>query len=159
MLEVRTKDGQLRTVEIDESPVKDERGRVIAIAGALRDITDRKRAENELRESEERYRCIVENTHDVVMLTQPDGIVSYLSSACESVLGYAPADLVGTEPNIVHPGDQAKVAESLRKALRGLSGTQFEYRVHTKNGRTKWISHSWAPVLTNGRLHLVVSGP
>jgi two-component system sensor histidine kinase UhpB len=58
LLEIRRKDGDLRIIEIDESPVKDENGAVIAISGALRDVTERKKAENELCEYQAKLKAM-----------------------------------------------------------------------------------------------------
>ena len=120
-------------------------------------LEERKETEEALRESEEKYRRIIENTNDVVMLTQPDGRISYLSPACRNVLGYDAKELIGKEPWIVHPDDLKKVKEAFGKSLDGSVGTNFEYRILTKDGKTKWISHSWAPIMKEGNLQLVVS--
>ena len=116
-----------------------------------------KTAKRALHESEERYKRIVENTSDAIMLTQPNGVVSYMSPACKNVLGYAPEDLVGKVPNIFHPDDTKKVNETLSQALNDKHGSDLEYRIKTKNGETKWVSHSWSPMLKDGKLQIIVS--
>jgi PAS domain S-box-containing protein len=141
----------------------------------FRDITRRKRNERllkeysekmealvdkkaiEIKESEEKFRNIVENSNDVVMLTLPDGIISYMSPACFSVLGYDPEDLVGKRPAIFHPDDLENVNKTLSNALNGAKGSDFEYRVITKTGETRWVSHSWSPIIENGKVKLIVS--
>ena len=129
-----------------------------AVLSVLIDITAAKKAEELLRESEEKYRSIVENTQDVIMLTNPDGRVGYISPACLTVLGYQPNDIIGKIPEIFHPDDVEKVHSALSKALQGDSGTNLEYRVLTKNGEVQWVSHSWAPVFTEGKkLKYIVS--
>ncbi|MGD0883511.1 MAG: PAS domain S-box protein [Thermodesulfovibrionales bacterium] len=110
-----------------------------------------------LYESEEKYRFIVENTNDLIMLTLPDGKISFLSRACENVLGYAPEDLFGKQPSICHPEDLEKVEEMHRRALKGESGSTLEYRVITEAGRTKWVSHSWSPIIKGNELQMIVS--
>ena len=117
------------------------------ILSVLVDVTEQKKIEESLRENEVKYRSIVENTKDLIMLTLPDGIVSYLSPACSEVLGYAPEELVGTTPEIFYPGDVEKVHRALATALQGKSGTNLEYRILTKQGETKWVSHSWSPII------------
>jgi PAS domain S-box-containing protein len=124
----------------------------------LMDITKQKNMEESLRESEEKYRSIVENTQDVIMLTNPDGRVEYLSPACSAVIGYHPDELIGTTPEIFYAGDLDKVHFAFLKALRGEPGTNFEYRILTKDGVVRWVSHSWAPILTKDKkLKYVVS--
>ncbi len=132
-------------------------GNIYRINGIVRDITGRKQTEEALRKSEGRYRSIVENTEDVIMLTQPDGIISYISPACEKVLGYAQDDLAGKQPWIIHPDDIERVRETHAEALKGKGGSDLEYRIKTKEGKTKWISHSWSSIFTGGELEMIVS--
>jgi PAS domain S-box-containing protein len=121
-------------------------GRPQYLQGVILDITDRVRAEQALRESEQKYRSIVENTQDVIMLTRSDGIITYLSPATRQVLGYEPEELVGRQPWIIHPDDLERVRRLHEDALSGRarSGTNYEYRIATKEGQVKWVSHSWS---------------
>jgi PAS domain S-box-containing protein len=91
------------------------------------------------------------------MVTQPDGILSYLSPACRDVLGHDPDELIGTNPMIFHPEDATRVQQALARALNGIKGSNFQYRIITNDGKTKWISHSWTPIQKNGKLHSIVS--
>jgi PAS domain S-box-containing protein len=124
----------------------------------LVDVTEQKKMEELLRESEEKYRSIVENTQDIIMLTSPDGRVSYMSPSCVNVLGYTPDDLVGKIPEIFYPEDIEKVQNALSSAMQGIKGSNLEYRILTKDGKTKWVSHSWSPLVTeNHELKCIVS--
>lgn len=132
-------------------------GQLKGVIEYVRDITDRKNAEERLRDSEERYRKIVENSNDVIMLTGSDGKIEYLSPACVRVLGYQPEELVGTEAWIVHEEDQPKAKEFFAKSLRGISGSNFEYRVVTKKGEIRWVSHSWSSIMKDDKAQVVIS--
>ena len=138
-------------------PIKDKNNKVIGLVGISRNITEWKKAQQAVVESEEKFRGIVENSNDVVMLTLPDGTVSYMSPACFRVLGYNSEDLVGTRPAMFHPDDIGKVTKTLAKALNGERGSDLEYRIITKTGETRWVSHSWSPILENGQVKFVVS--
>ena len=125
-------------------------------------ITEKKLAEAQkiLRETQEQYKSIIENTQDAIMLTLADGTISYMSSACEKVLGYKPEDLVGQLPHqfkSIHKDDIEKIEKLYYLALRGESGRDFEYRIITKSGETKWISHSWTPIFRDDKLYMVMS--
>jgi PAS domain S-box-containing protein len=91
------------------------------------------------------------------MLTKPDGIISYLSPACEKVLGHDPKDLLGQQPWIIHPNDLENVKKIHNKALEGKVGTNIEYRIKTRSDETKWISHSFSPVFTDDKFQMLVS--
>jgi PAS domain S-box-containing protein len=124
----------------------------------IRDITERKKIEESLRESEEKYRTIVENTKDVILVTLRDGRISYASPASVMVLGYEPEKLLGTALDIIHPDDAVKAQTALQDALHGKRVTDLEYRIITKAGETKWVSHSWSPItLEGGTLKYIVS--
>jgi PAS domain S-box-containing protein len=151
------KDGKRIYATLETSPITDDDGNYIGAIAGVMDTTERKKAEEELRENEERFRNIVENSQDVIMLTQPDGIISYLSPACSQVLGYEPAELVGKQPWIFHPDDLEKVKAVHYDALRGGKGSNLEYRVITKTGETRWISHSWSPIIADNKVKLIVS--
>ena len=132
-------------------------GQMTGIIEYVRDITEKKKAEADLKESQERYKKIVENSNDVIMLTANDGRIVYLSPACNRALGYDPEELVGKEPSIIYEDDIDRVREAFEGAFKGRSGLNLEYRIITKNSEVKWVSHSWAPILADGKTNLIVS--
>ncbi|MBN2066809.1 MAG: PAS domain S-box protein [Candidatus Thermoplasmatota archaeon] len=132
-------------------------GEVIDAILIGRDITERKKADEILRENEERYKSIVENSLDVIILTQPDGTISYISPSCNEVLGYDPLELAGTAQWVAHPDDAKAVSENFAKVFKGKSQKNFEYRIKTKKGETKWISHTLSPIFKYNEPHLIVS--
>jgi PAS domain S-box-containing protein len=127
------------------------------LAQAIRSTVDREKAEQALRTSEEKFRNIVENSQDVIMLTRPDGVIAYLSPACSRVLEYEPAELVDRLPWIFHPDDLEKVKAANSEAMKGGKGSDFECRVITKTGKIRWISHSSSPIIANGKVKLILS--
>ncbi len=125
--------------------------------GVMRDISDQRLVEETLRESEEKYRCIVENSSDLIMLTAPDGNIIYLSPQCRQILGYEPEEIIGTATWVVHPDDTPMVKEACKSGLEGKSGACLEYRIVTKDGQPRFISHSWSPVFKDDKLRMIVS--
>jgi len=115
------KDGRLVPVEVSCTLVniKGEE-RVIAI---LRDISERKRAEDALRESEERFRKIFNNTKDAIFIVNPDGSFADINEAACAMLGYTKEELLGKTVNdIVSPRQAEKLPESfiIKMAEEGL---------------------------------------
>jgi len=91
------------------------------------------------------------------MLTRPNGTISYISPACREVLGYTQEELTDCRPSFTHPGDETRVRRILDQAMAGERGSGFEYRVVTKDGAVKRISHSWSPILSGGRIGTLVN--
>ncbi|RJP15315.1 MAG: PAS domain S-box protein [Candidatus Abyssobacteria bacterium SURF_5] len=126
-------------------------------ARLLNEIAQRERVEKALRESEKKYKTIVESSNDIIMLTAPDGNILYLSPSCRNILGYEPEELTGSQPWIVHPDDLASARQQFNQALLGQSGSNFQYRIQTKTGETRWVSHSWIPITEEAGLQMIVS--
>lgn len=79
LLEFKRKDGKVILVEIDESPMKDANGKVISMTGAVKDITERKMAEDALTEGEHRYRLLADNMQDQVWIAEIVGLPNLFS--------------------------------------------------------------------------------
>jgi len=86
------KDGQRRNVSITISPVRSADGAIVGSSGVFRDITVRKRAEETLRESEERYRHVFENAQVGIYRTTPDGRILFGNPALVKILGFHSAE-------------------------------------------------------------------
>jgi PAS domain S-box-containing protein len=108
----------------------------------LEDITERKKAEDELRESEEKFRTFVENADDIIYSITPTGIYSYISPQVTELLGYEPGEWIGkSATNLIHPDDLPRNLEFFRHTFRtGEKTSGLEYRVRHKDGT--WLWHS-----------------
>jgi PAS domain S-box-containing protein len=89
------KDGEYRWLSANRRLLRDEEGRPMAIIGLARDITARKRAEEALRQSEARYRLLVENAGVPIVVVNRDGVVEMLNGTAADVLSGAPEDIAG----------------------------------------------------------------
>ncbi|MBW3564120.1 MAG: EAL domain-containing protein [Acidobacteria bacterium] len=119
------------------------------IEGTMIDITEIKRAEATLRESEERYRLMTQYSTDMISRLTPDWLFMYASPAAESLLGYAVEDLVGTPlPSIIHQDDRESFLTAAQRVLQERDGGTVSYRVRHQHGGFVWIESTIKPVLS-----------
>jgi PAS domain S-box-containing protein len=108
--------------------------------------------------SEQQFRSIVENVQDVVMLTNPEGTIKYISPSTKDALEYPAENLTGKMwGDLVHEEDIEIIGEFYRGSMDGVKGQIKEYRVVSSRGETRWVSHSWTPIIVDGEVRLVVS--
>lgn len=98
-----TKRGDLVNVSLTVSPVKDATGRVIGGSTIARDITERKRAEEALRESEERFRTIAETAADGIFRIDQQSRILFANRAAEKIFGYSANEMVGKNLTMLMP--------------------------------------------------------
>ena len=122
-----------------------QNGKPQRIQGAARDIAARVQAQKELQKSEQKYKSIVENSSDLIMLTQSDGTITYASPSCNEFLGYEPEEIIAMQSLPIHPDDKNNVKQAHQRAVNGEPLSNFEYRIITKSGDTRWLSQSWSP--------------
>jgi PAS domain S-box-containing protein len=108
---LKTADGRVRPFEVSSVGLRRD-GAFAGIQGAARDITERERLEHELRESEERYRFLVDNSPDIVFSTDGDGIFTYISDSLERVTGFTPAEYMARHfSQVIDPASLPAAAE------------------------------------------------
>jgi PAS domain S-box-containing protein len=100
-----------------------------AVVGNCRDVTERKRVEQELRASEQRYRMVVEHSSDIIALINDEGRWFYASPAAVKTLGYTRDEFAQADMcSLIHPDDLSVLQEGLTRAWRGeLSSVTYRY--------------------------------
>ena len=145
----RRKDGQEIQVSLTISPLHNWAGEVIGASGVDRDISEQKRVERELRETEERFKEFTENIAQVFWITEPDcQSTLYVSPAYETVWG-RPRESLYADPKSwkesIHPEDKGRVAEEIANRPVGAL-LDVTYRIIRPDGAIRWIRDRGFPV-------------
>ncbi len=144
---VTCKDGSLRYIEFRIS-ASAELNIII-----FSDITERKKAENALRESEEKYRTLVDNAEEGILVAQ-DGMLKFVNRYLVGMLeGYTEQDLTSLPfSTFIHPGDRGMVVGYHTRRLEGEPVIpRYIFRAVTRDGVTKWIENSAVLIEWNGK--------
>ncbi|MHA2296708.1 MAG: PAS domain S-box protein [Candidatus Hodarchaeales archaeon] len=127
--------GELVIVDLTVTLMKDESDKGGNILAVVNDITERRQTEIALRESEEKYRGLVDNLSEIVVEADSEGNFMYVSPQCTELLGFRPEDVIGLSSfDFIHPDDLEKTMEAMTRALEGKRLFDFEYRVRHKDG-------------------------
>lgn len=145
-------DGGIGWMSINFFIVKDNQGRTIRTFGVNQDITERKKAEGALRESEEKHRIINNNMPVVIYAALPDEHSTniFLSGQAEELTGYSVQEFMDDNmiwEKIIHPDDVVRVSEAVAKHRRNKSILDVEYRIIKKNNQIVWIHDKAKPLL------------
>jgi PAS domain S-box-containing protein len=154
---------QDRYFSIAVYPIFDAAGILSGSVHYAKDITAGKKAEEELRRAETKYRIIADNTHAWEFWRGPDSRYIYTSPSCERITGYTPAEFAD-DPDlflrIVHADDQRMVREHQQAMARGESCDTVEvvFRILRRDGTIRWIAHSCQPLYGDGGEFLGIRG-
>ncbi|MBN1690682.1 MAG: PAS domain S-box protein [Dehalococcoidia bacterium] len=148
---VRGKDGELYVVEISSAPYY-EGGKLAGFQGIARDITARKKTEDLLRASEEKYRSLVENINDVLYTLDNEGTITYVSPVVERLSKYKVSELIGKSfTSIILPEDLPGVVNSYNRLISGQMEPS-EFRIADKDGRIIFVRTSSRPIYKDGEI-------
>ena len=141
----RRQDGSTFAVEVSRSAIVDERGQRLAVVGVVRDVTEKKRWERVLRDSEERYALAAAGANDGLWDWQLDRSQIYYSPRWKQILGYTEeAAEIGTTPedwfSRIHAEDVELFKAQLEAHLEGRTPhLENEHRVRARDGEYRWV--------------------
>jgi PAS domain S-box-containing protein len=144
--------GELRYRQVSSAPVKDSFGTIIGAVSVVRDVTGQKQAVEALRESEERYRSVVENASEGIVVAQ-EGKLQYANTRALELIQLNPEE-IGNQPftDFIHPDDRALVFERYQRRLLGENVPEsYDFRIIGKNKKMFWIQLSGVKILWSGK--------
>ncbi|MDD5502462.1 MAG: PAS domain S-box protein [Candidatus Thermoplasmatota archaeon] len=149
-----TKSGEERIISWQNSQIH-ENGNAVGIISFGIDVTDQRKAEQALHESEEKYRLIAENSFDGMFTVGLDGALSYVSPSAERIYGYTREEIVGMDTlewmELVGVPDAAKLfAEKVSKLSKGGTVINLSFPSKKKDGTPLFTEINAAPIIMNG---------
>ena len=148
----RDSQGQMRQYMTTRTPWRDAEGNIIGLIGVSRDVTDKVRAERALRTSEERYRQLVEQSPEAIIVHR-DGVLLYINKTGAKILGGGIADtFIGRSlAAFVHPESHTRLIDAVEARTRGeFLAKPAEYRIITNSGETADVEALSVSVEHNG---------
>jgi PAS domain S-box-containing protein len=144
----------LRTILISYQPVRDEAGEVMGVSIAVVDISDRKRAELALRESEEHYRHMVELNPHTPWVMDTQGRATELSPRWEKMTGLPAEQALGTGwLKMLHPDDLERVMQTIKDTVASAQPVEVDYRIRRLEGGWRWVrSYGYPRFGPNGEI-------
>ncbi|MEQ1754979.1 MAG: ATP-binding protein [Micropepsaceae bacterium] len=131
---------QVRVFETHGEVERNPHGRVVAVLGVVREVTEEVDRECALKEREATYRFMTEAATDIIVRHRPDGAPVFISHAVESILGYRPEELLGSAPfQHTHPDDLACTMASIMEAKETGKPITYMYRARHKLGHYVWL--------------------
>ena len=150
-----TKIGQILDLNITFIPISED-DQIVGVSAVGKDITELKRKKEEIRKVEEMQRVLTDNILDVIVSTNLQGEIVYVSPSCEYILGYDPNDVL--KQNIlafVHPDDVENAFHNRKKVLDGQENGRDSYRVRKNSGEYMWVESLCKPIIAHDTLHVL----
>lgn len=150
-------DGEVRFLHVEAEVHRDESGRVVKVVGIAQDVTERKRAEEAIRESEEKFRSLAEQSLMAIVVVQ-DGVIKYYNDLLPEMSGYTREDIECWGPHehetkLLHPGDYESVME--QAAAQQSDGADnlklYSVRGVRKDGEVRWVDVYVKDILYGGQ--------
>jgi PAS domain S-box-containing protein len=146
----KRRDGTTLFIIENARAVRDESGKTLYYEGIVQDITERKKAEETLRESEEKWRSLAENAPDIILTVKPDGTILFLN---RTVPPFTIETTVGTSVyDYVSPEHRKTMKDAFEQAVRTGKSCSYEIAGPGPDGRTSWYRSHLGPIKKDGQV-------
>jgi diguanylate cyclase (GGDEF)-like protein/PAS domain S-box-containing protein len=158
------KNGAIVWITLSVGVVRDRQGNITHTIGLIEDITERKRAEAALHESQRALSTLLSNLPGMVYRCRndKDWTVEFASEGCLELTGYQPSDLTGRKvsygQDLIHPDDQGPIWDDVQAAVRERRPFQLVYRIITANKKEKWVSEQGMGIFSSDGDLLALEG-
>lgn len=158
LIHLKRRDGKEIWLEEASNYIRDEKGNILGIEGVFRDVTERKRLERELQESEQFLRKVIENTTDAIFTLDDQGRLSFVNPRMEEIIGYSREELRGRKLlKLVTPAKTKEVTRQLRMTLKdGFPTIHYETEMIRKSGERITVLFSLAPIVGQDRTYNII---
>ncbi|HZV83203.1 MAG TPA: PAS domain S-box protein [Geobacteraceae bacterium] len=141
------RDGTIFPVELRTYLLRDHRGQASGMWAIIRDISERKRMDNALRESEERYRRFIDTANEGIGITGSDYTITYVNDRLAEMLGYRTEEMIGMPVSHLLPVEERQgFDEKIAERKKGISSSR-ECRHQRKDGSQAWLQTSSTPIM------------
>jgi len=145
----RCKDGTIRDFEVSIKEI--QIGSETFSLGILRDITERKRAEEALRESESKHKSLIDNFNDMIFTIDLTGKVTFASQSTKQILGYESAEIINMNIlDFIPEEDRKRAIETIPKGMKGEKIKQYQTQVITKSGEKVLLEIGFSRIYKDG---------
>jgi PAS domain S-box-containing protein len=127
--------------EVNSGALYDAAGQLCGMISIVRDVTERERAKQALIQREKRFRSLVQNASDLIVIVRQAGVIQYISPSCQRILGYAPDELIGQHSfDFIHPDDAKNAKMTLSEVMQQPGQTlTLNFRFRHKDGSWRWL--------------------
>ncbi len=152
-------DGTIAWLETNKVPLHDEEGKVVGMLGTYEDITERKKAEEALKESEERFRSLIDNMIEAALIIDWDGEIIFANNSAARLVGLNnPEEGIGKKVfNFLHPNDKKRVSQAIISANDSSEPFVDEYKIKTIKDEDRWVESLGTKIIFANKKSILVT--
>jgi PAS domain S-box-containing protein len=153
----KTKTGRKIILELNSHLIRDRDGWPIQIDGTINDVTEKFNLESKVRESEEKFRSLYENTPFSIVLVDSEGIIVGFNQTFTEIFGYHKEELAGKkfkETSVIHPDYLTNLVELFKKFVKGERVHRIDLQAYRKNGSLLWVNLQAGLIKIGGKTYV-----